>query len=434
MPTEPQNESANREKLLCWLSYWVVFFLPIKLSLSYFGLAALLLVWLICPPRRAYELLSNKLLAPLWWFFAIAFMFCFFGVDTGRSLKILGSFFFSALAIPALAESFKSTGTSKPLTVLILAQTLTAVHTVLHGAVTILPDKFLPGAVTESGQLALLIPVVLSLGLRGERRDWYHRISSGILFVAACIVGFWGMIGPLPLAAGYLAIGAFLVALLFSVWCVLSPGRRKPTLLFYTTILPLLSAALIVNLKRGPWAGVFVAMFLFIASNHPKKLWGVFLSVCILAATVTPIRDRIAHSYDHFEIYGGRAEIWSIGKELAGRYPLGIGIGNSRFLQNYSSSIPKELNHFHNVYLNLLVETGAVGLVLYCLWLYGLIRSAWGKSYLEQGLTLAIISTMVAGIVEYNLGDSEVKMVFFVLVAVLLALRSKVPALRTASV
>lgn len=383
------------------------------------------MVWFICPPRRAYQFISHKLLVPLWWFFGVAVVFSLFGVDPSRSLRILCSFGFSALAIPAIVESFKNTGVSKPLTVLLLSQALTAIHTVLSGVITVLPDKFLPGAVTESGQLALLIPVVLSLGLRGERRDWIHRFAAAALFIAASLMGFWGLIGDMPATYGYVVIALFFVALLVSVWSVFAPGRRKPTLLFYTTILPLLSAALLVNLKRGPWAGVVVAMFLFIASNHPKKLWGVFLSICILAATVTPIRERIAHSYDHFEIYGGRAEIWSIGSELAQRYPLGIGLGNSRFLQNYSLSIPRELNHFHNVYLNLLVETGAAGLALYLLWIVGLIRAGWGKSYLEQGLVLAIISTMVAGVVEYNLGDSEVKMVCFVVIAALVTLRMR---------
>ena len=117
--------------------------------------------------------------------------------------------------------------------------------------------------------------------------------------------------------------------------------------------------------------------------------------------------------------------MWDIGLELATRYPLGIGYENSRFLQRFSHDIPPELTHFHNNFLNILVETGWCSMALFLVWLGSLLYEAFSnrthraETLFATGIGCAVISWQIAGLVEYNVGDSEVLIIAFMLCAAL---------------
>ena len=96
------------------------------------------------------------------------------------------------------------------------------------------------------------------------------------------------------------------------------------------------------------------------------------------------------------------------------------------------ADIPRPLpigwyGHLHNIYLQYAAERG-IPTMLMMLWLLGQIlydclRRVWrlpaGRSDLKfvlHGAVAVVIATMIAGIFEHNLGDSEVLTMFLVVV------------------
>jgi O-antigen ligase len=186
--------------------------------------------------------------------------------------------------------------------------------------------------------------------------------------------------------------------------------------------LPLLTSALLLNLKRGPWLGVTIGAGVFFLVYARKFLAIILTATVVVAATVPPIRERLAVSYDHFTISGGRSTIWRIGGELISQYPLGIGYHNSGIMRQFSLEIPPELKHFHNNLINIAAESGILTAAIFCWFIYAIVRVCLRRPYitLHVAIGCAIISWQVAGLVEYNFGDSEVMIIVWILLGLVL--------------
>jgi len=199
--------------------------------------------------------------------------------------------------------------------------------------------------------------------------------------------------------------------------------------------LPFMVSALLVNLKRGPWCGVLVGVSC-LATLYARRL---VLLVIFLAVTLViclePIRDRLLASYDHFTIEGGRSTIWKIGVELTSEYPLGIGYHNSGILREFAPKIPPELKHFHSNFLNIAAEMGWLGALVFIWFLYEVVKLSFlgvkgdKLAPLYAAIGSGIVSWQVAGLVEYNFGDSEVTILVWILIGLLLQ-RARVAAER----
>jgi hypothetical protein len=285
------------------------------------------------------------------------------------------------------------------------------------------------GEVTESGQLALT--TVLCIGILTSE-SWRtvrlrpYALRGGLLFVLLTLTAYRASWSPsLVLTLSLLAVAVTL----WNGWEVrktFRSGIEEGWLALLTLIsMPLLWMNLVGNLKRGPWAGVFVAICLLILLSGRRFLLP-FVGLAITTALLNaPVRARIGQSVDHFFISGGRSIIWEIGTELAARYPLGVGFKGSPILRNFSTEIPAELRHFHNNILNVVVETGWVAAAIFGWWIYSLLRAAFrhrgkGDGGLPVVFGCAVVSWQVAGMVEYNLGDKEVALVAFLLIGALI--------------
>jgi O-antigen ligase len=254
----------------------------------------------------------------------------------------------------------------------------------------------------------------------------------------------------LLLSAGFISSGHYFGAVAVSIGVLFSlvslsyafltiyRSRSEPTRLTFIAhvflaylILPTLLAALLVNLKRGPWLGVGIALILLIALHARKLILPLVLIALTFYITIDPIHSRLAQSVEHFFIAGGRSEIWSIGVDLAKSYPLGIGFDNSSVLSSFSDRIPNYLSHFHNNSLNILVETGWLGLALYLIWVFKCICSGLKRrqsspyTILQNTIACSLLSWQLAGLVEYNFGDSEVFLLALALIGILAALSRK---------
>ena len=359
------------------LAYSVCALIPIRLSLTYCALVPLITLWIASGQWRKLSLhLSQPILGSFAIFLSVAFVTSWFGVDARRSLSnLIGLSLVSLTSVITAQVLATKIQISRALLLLLVAQSIAATHSVLDALVAVELPRLFVGSLTESGQLALILPLTLALTL--ATRDQFGFIDNA-----------------------------------------------RTRLLVVTFVLPILILALIFNLKRGPWIGCLVACALIFIVLKPR-LTAVFLITAILVAlTITPVRQRLAEAQQNFFIAGGRSAIWAIGAEMIERYPLGIGFQNSPILRQFDHSIPDNLKHFHSNYINVAVETGLIGLAAFLSWIFLLLRFSWQQAHqnvIALGIFGAILSSQIAGLLEYNFGDSEIKLIYFVFGGILIA-------------
>ena len=128
-----------------------------------------------------------------------------------------------------------------------------------------------------------------------------------------------------------------------------------------------------------------------------------------------------------------RLYMWQSGIRLLGLNPLtGVGVGQVKTLYPRYAVPPvvkRSTSHLHSSPLQVLVERGVLGLGCW-LWIWGafftrtlqIVRRAGPGQERERALVsgslAAVLGFLVAGLSEYNFGDSEVVMVAYALMAI----------------
>ncbi len=419
----------------------MAFLLPLKLSLTYAVLVPLITFWLYTDRsalRRRLSLLSSStIIAPLSFFLLTVSISALTGLSLGHSLPSLASLLFFTLTAPLFCLYGKLRSV---IGALLAGQSIAALHSVLENILPhSLPRLFL-GEVTESGQLAITTLVLLgaiwtsATDTHGETcppslKTPHATIALRPLYcIGALVTGlitFLAFQNSLGLSSAYIwATPVALMALVASILGSLRAAgpKHRDCALLLAVQMPLLFCALLVNLKRGPWLGVLVGISLF-CGYYARRLVGVIVAVSIAVAfSVQPIYDRIASSYAHFTIAGGRSTIWRIGAELIAEYPLGVGYHNSGILRQFDPQIPPELKHFHNNLLNIVAENGWLAGLLFVWFLLAACYSCFRtpRNPMSVAIGCALVSWQTAGLVEYNFGDSEVMLIVWILLGLIL--------------
>jgi O-antigen ligase len=200
----------------------------------------------------------------------------------------------------------------------------------------------------------------------------------------------------------------------------------------------LMALALLLGFTRSIWlasagAGLYLLWFW-------KRLLAVVLPVVLLLiALLSPasIRERFSSLLRPGKSDSNQHRIvtWRTGIEMIRAHPwFGLGLEEVKpeFDRYVPADIPRPLpdgwyGHLHNIYLQYAAERG-IPTMLCMLWilgqiLYDCVRRLWrlspGRSDLKfmlHGAVAVVIATMIAGVFEYNLGDSEVLTMFLVVV------------------
>lgn len=424
------------------------FLIPIKLSFAY----CVLLPLIIISCYRAYKertlgtFIVHPLNAPLLAFFTISCVTGIFGLNPLKSIPNLLCASVMCFLIPLYSTLANTKSTCIVLGALITGQTIAALHSITAKMFPSFLTGFFVGEVTESGQIGLSL--IITYGLihylesvyadknlfLGTRRS-LHLLSGtiGILILISTFAGSFA-ISPFIAQLSLIATLTLIVIISYKTFRIALQNRNSEIsyLPILTTVaLPVLASTLLINLKRGPWAGVLVGLSLYLCAFRPRVVAPLVGAALIISIAITPVRERLIAAQDHFFISGGRSEIWDIGREMIQTYPLGIGFKNSSVLQKFSNEIPANLRHFHSNPINIAVETGIIGLALFLWWLGHSLKTAHNLRFyttsmrfhpLAIGIGAAVVSWQVAGLVEYNFGDSEVLYLAYILIGVLGAL------------
>jgi len=411
--------------------------IPIKLSLTYFAIIPGLLWYGYSERTNLKQALHRypKTIIP-----ALFFVFCIlysslFGLDTGRSiakgLSLAGMF----LLIPFYALLRERNYMRTILLALTIGFSIESLHTILESAFPNVLFSYPHGQVSEAGQLGIGLFVIIALCIGGEIKQRSSESIMKTLFtglITFLLLIFLGLSNSLSLSPITTLCLFSLSSFLLIKHCYLLMRLRGTThvearlyAFLSEFVLPLVCAALVINMKRGPWIGVTIGLVLLLITIRPRYLLGI-IPVIFALLLLQPIRTRLLNSLEHFLMVGGRGEIWQLGGELLVRYPLGIGFQNSRLIEQFSHDIPSNMNHFHSNLINIIVELGWLGIVSYLWWIGAILILSFSKKlpsefrYLQLALGCGVLSWQIAGLFEYNFGDSEVFIVALIIIGTII--------------
>ncbi|MDD2943385.1 MAG: O-antigen ligase family protein [bacterium] len=419
----------------------------ISIGLSQLLVITLLLHWLSflyfqprCERYRFLPALSDMIVLSCLSWSAISFGSVFWGVD---SLHALPEFFKTSVyllfpfAVFSVLQATDDTITVRQqirncVMLLLLGQGVASLHSIFSEIAGVELRPGLPGAVTESGQLVLVLPLILSAFQ--EKARPYRELAVPAAIIVVSLALSYGSGG-----SGIFLLLKLLIASIFGFFLVFymrSLTKTQRIVAIQQILAGLLIAALIINLKRGPWLAVFVE-FCLLSFLLSRRIFLATVAMSLIAfVCLIPVQQRLFDSSSHFQIAGGRETMWTLGAELVQRYPLGLGPDNASYMRELDPNLPRLHRHMHNNFLNIAVENGWLGLFAFCWWIYACIAMgcrAWGESRrasrasAERSLGLyaiclatALMGWQIAGVVEYNFGDGEIRLIAFLFMGFIL--------------
>lgn len=201
---------------------------------------------------------------------------------------------------------------------------------------------------------------------------------------------------------------------------------KKKKLFIFISLISIL-ASVLFSLTRSVWIGIIVSISAFIIYYKPKVLYFAIPIVVVLVIVLPkPVQNRFYSIFDMNNATNkDRIFMYETGFNIFKKYPLfGIGANNLN-INIYRENMPEEAKninpHLHNNFLQILIERGIITLISLILGFISifinLIKKIKNSLNLEKIVSIAglfvFISFIVAGLFEYNFGDSEIKFLIF---------------------
>jgi len=197
----------------------------------------------------------------------------------------------------------------------------------------------------------------------------------------------------------------------------------------------LTTVTLLMTFTRSAWLGWLVAIFVVLALKRPRLLmYAVPAAIVVLVLLPLPYFARVVSSFDTRQSSNfDRIRMFQGGVEIIKDYPLlGVGPGNMKEVYPLyrKPDAPRfRIPHLHNNMLQLWAERGILALAAYLLLNVLFLREcarAWrgpNARYAEMGVAVAV-GLFVAGMFEFNFGDTEVFLALLDVFALVIAFTS----------
>lgn len=213
----------------------------------------------------------------------------------------------------------------------------------------------------------------------------------------------------------------------------------------------LIAAALVMSWSRGAWLSVIGAVFVMVVMLPHRFIHSALLLAVLSAGGLfiwtsgllpASIAQRISSSTEEFFAFDDmrgvdittenyavveRLAHWQAALNMAQAHPFGVGLGsfNAAYAEHRLLNWPQALGHAHNYYLNVLAETGIIGLAAYAAFqgsaLYFAARGRIHPSLSVRYLAIALLGSWVYVALHSLLDNLYVNNVF-IHVGVLLGL------------
>ena len=231
-------------------------------------------------------------------------------------------------------------------------------------------------------------------------------------------------------------LSAFLLMVMGATASLAIHTAHKWHRLSYSAVFAFLSLCLILTYSRGAWLSAAALVFFF-GFVWDKRLWLLFLSVpFILMFYHGGVADRLMSIFTYSEAdtsVSMRLAMWAAALEMAGDHPLlGIGWGAFKYVYPVYNEFIQEagitIYHAHNMFFNILAETGVIGFC-FSMWFFfgmGVKAAACLRNPLVQGVDratammmgAAVISQAVCGLGDYDLFSTQISLTFWLLCGV----------------
>ncbi len=230
--------------------------------------------------------------------------------------------------------------------------------------------------------------------------------------------------------AGQLAMGVPIALAL-----LLAARNRKVRVALIAALI-ILGLNLILNMKRGAWIACLAALLVLAVVERRRAVLLIVAAFIVAGALVPSARSRIVQTIAGDD--GQRLMLWRAVPKVVRDYPLGVGPGCSYHVLRTSKYVPPDVYHalpdkvhFHSTIAELAVCATplAVGAFLWWFTAFGLWavrrlrrmpRDDLARPILLGGL-LAAVAFFVNGLVEYNLGDSDVTLMLYLTMGMAMA-------------
>jgi O-antigen ligase len=201
----------------------------------------------------------------------------------------------------------------------------------------------------------------------------------------------------------------------------------------------MISVALLLGFTRSIWLAAAAGVLYLIWF---RKRWLVALVPVLAALAFAVSPPEIKQRFNSFlqprkgtDSNEHRIVTWRTGVEIIRRHPL-LGLGPEGVKHHFREYVPADIvklppgwyDHLHSIYLHYAAERG-IPTMLVLMWLLArILRDFWralrkipagpdDRRFVLHGGIAVLLATLVAGIFELNLGDSEVLTMFLVVVA-----------------
>jgi O-antigen ligase len=242
----------------------------------------------------------------------------------------------------------------------------------------------------------------------GDLSDINHRIHG--------FVGHYMTYSGLLMGVGLLALAGFLFS---------APRSRYRW--FYLGSFLLIQSALVLSLTRSAWIGTVVAGVLLLFLKDWKLLFLAPLLAAVAAVFLTGDVERRIVSFVRPDTSGwDRLYMIEAGSRIVRNHPF-LGVGPEMVSEVYPIYVEPDARrhdnpHLHNNLVQVAAERGLPALIAF-LWFVGAslylavreLRKAPREGTaraLAAGALAVLVSGVVAGLFEYNFGDSEFQMLF----------------------
>ncbi len=168
---------------------------------------------------------------------------------------------------------------------------------------------------------------------------------------------------------------------------------------------------LILTFSRTSWVSIIAALIIASLFNKKYLKYAVIISIAIFTADALMGVGRanpIKSIEDSSILY--RMEVWKASIEIIkDNFISGIGFGTlSRHIANYSSTVSTNVEHSHNLYIQVFTETGAIGFSIFLTLLWSIMKKfknrlsavcgSRSKSWITAFAVFAM--TMIHGLVD----------------------------------
>lgn len=232
------------------------------------------------------------------------------------------------------------------------------------------------------------------------------------------------------------ALQLSVLLLLLAQWFFSS--RRLPQWAYLSVLV--LAAAIELAWTRGVWIAAVPSVLYLFWCWKPKMLWiAPLAAVLAFAISPTGTLDRLSsvvNPHGDTDSNEHRIVTFRTGMEMIKAHPW-FGLGPEQIGKQFKAYVPADFprplpvgyyGHLHNIYIQYAAERG-VPAMLVMMWLIGqllwdcgqaLHRLSPGRSqqrFLLHGSVAITIAILIEGFFEFNLGDSEVLMMFVSILA-----------------